>query len=117
MEDQAHNVLQKFGIITDGVCMFFEKPESVNHVFFECVYTGRIWRLVLRCLKIHHDLEGWDKKLDCIQANTRGKSARVKVLKCATAEALYMLWRQRNEKTFKRIKRQTGVSGNRSVGM
>jgi hypothetical protein len=38
--------LGKRRVMDDPSCLFCNKPETVNHLFFECVIARRIWNSV-----------------------------------------------------------------------
>jgi hypothetical protein len=32
--------------VEDKTCLFCSEPESINHMFFDCVVARQVWRLV-----------------------------------------------------------------------
>ncbi|XP_058722171.1 uncharacterized protein LOC131593623 [Vicia villosa] len=92
--------LKRFGMIADDCCMFCSEQETINHLFFGCAGLKGIWVKVLDWIQVTHSPLPWDREMDWIVRNCKGKSWRATLLKCALTESIYSIWRMRNEKVF-----------------
>ncbi|CAL5198754.1 unnamed protein product [Lathyrus oleraceus] len=81
-------------------CCFCSEEETQSHLLFDCVGTKGIWMKVLAWLQIQHIPSGWTQEMKWIIQKTKGKGARAKILKLATTESIYEIWRYMNDKCF-----------------
>ncbi|CAK8531494.1 unnamed protein product [Lathyrus sativus] len=51
--------MMKFGMTSDGICIFCSMQESLDHPFFEFDYTKVLWEQVLAWLSDNHNSGGW----------------------------------------------------------
>lgn len=51
--------LQKFGVVTDGKCTFCQQDETLDHLFFYCMYTMDIRAKVLRWIGYIKNVSTW----------------------------------------------------------
>ena len=72
--------------------------DSHNHLFFECTYAKHVWMDVLR--KLHWTLVAfsWDDIMEVISDPITAPSTFKH--KIALAAAVYMVWRERNDRIF-----------------
>lgn len=68
-----------------------------------------MWKHVLDWTQIHHAPLGLDCEREWLSQNCKGKSWRANILKCAATESIYVIWRLRNDRVFKRILIDRGV--------
>lgn len=80
-------------------CFCFDM-ESLNHLFFDCVITRKIWLEALRWIQIRHIPRKWHNEMNWILQHTRGKSAKATVLKMTITETIYEVWNIRNTNSF-----------------
>ncbi|XP_058782553.1 uncharacterized protein LOC131657058 [Vicia villosa] len=93
----------RFGLITESICsMCKEADESINHIFFECRVTNKIWKTTLGWMNIDRDPKGWNAELEWIDENTKKKGWKSSILKMACAEAVYEILSYRNAIVFKK---------------
>ncbi|XP_058787562.1 uncharacterized protein LOC131661915 [Vicia villosa] len=92
----------KFGVATDRKCMFCSCNEDVQHLFFECNYTKKVWEAVLGWLNINHNVQGWCQERKWLEKICRSKNWRSKFVQVAIAETIYTVWIERNKKVFNR---------------
>ncbi|XP_058776385.1 uncharacterized protein LOC131650703 [Vicia villosa] len=92
----------KFGVATDMKCMFCSYNEDVQHLFFECSYTKKIWEVVLGWLNISHTVQGWCQERKWLEIFCRSKNWRSKFVQVAIAETIYNVWIERNKMVFSR---------------
>ncbi|KAH1252729.1 hypothetical protein GmHk_04G009618 [Glycine max] len=81
--------LCKYGMIDDKSCCFCSEEESMNHLFFACDNSKRVWMKVLQWVQIRHDPSDWPNELHWLIRHTKGKGTRATVLKMAIAETIY----------------------------
>ncbi|XP_010674590.1 uncharacterized protein LOC104890711 [Beta vulgaris subsp. vulgaris] len=93
--------LLKWHIQCNPVCKLCDdKNKIIEHLFFECQYTNTVWSHPLRVINIHRRGQGFNMELQaaCRKAHSKTRKARIYVM--LFTEAIYMLWHQRNQKTF-----------------
>ncbi|XP_058753184.1 uncharacterized protein LOC131626385 [Vicia villosa] len=100
--------LARFGIITDGACVFCKKEETQEHLLFDCVVTGDIWRQILKWIGFDRIPFAWNNcwsgKAKWLYEETARKGWRRMILKAAAAETIYSIWELRNTIIFKGLK-------------
>ncbi|XP_058763890.1 uncharacterized protein LOC131637316 [Vicia villosa] len=92
--------LMKWGLIDHNKCSFCDAVETQQHLLFDCSLMKNAWKKVLNWINIQHEPLNWDRELEWIVLNCRGKSKRAAMLKLAITECIYEVWRYRNEKSF-----------------
>lgn len=92
--------LLRFHMIHEDSCCFCNEKESINHLFFDCQETNRIWRTVLNWIQIPHVASNWNEELEWLSKKCKGKGWKAMVLKCAIAETVYHVWNHRNTIVF-----------------
>ncbi|KAE8692202.1 hypothetical protein F3Y22_tig00110858pilonHSYRG00264 [Hibiscus syriacus] len=74
------------------------ESETRNHLFFECVYAGNIWKAILQLCGVR-DFH-WDGELAWATHCFEGKSLITRVLKLALSSHVYWIWKERNGRLF-----------------
>ncbi|XP_058776403.1 uncharacterized protein LOC131650721 [Vicia villosa] len=92
--------LRKHGSDIDDKCVFCNKEETLNHLFFECSDTRQTWSKVLCFIGYHRIPLGWNQEMTWAIAETKRKGWRRDLLKIALTECVYGVWRQRNDMVF-----------------
>ncbi|XP_058770899.1 uncharacterized protein LOC131644417 [Vicia villosa] len=92
--------LAKFGIVTDGLCLFCGEVETCDHLFFDCRDTSSFWQQVLTWSQDTHTPQAWKDELQWLTTHAKGKSNRAKLLRICIAEVLYHVWIVRNSRFF-----------------
>ncbi|CAI8604818.1 unnamed protein product, partial [Vicia faba] len=54
------DMLFKFGMIDNTFCIFCNKEESINHLFFDCEELKHIWCNVLNWIHLKHTPKKWN---------------------------------------------------------
>lgn len=80
--------------VDDATCLFCDEPESVKHLFFECVVASHIWAFVSEAFNINAPTS-----LDDVVAIWRMHKNKP-VLCMVTAASLWSLWTLRNDFCF-----------------
>ncbi|XP_058739152.1 uncharacterized protein LOC131611042 [Vicia villosa] len=93
--------LYRFGMLDNKKCSLCDQvEETVDHLFFECPATKRIWNAILYWLNIHHCPLPWNLELNWILEKTKGKGWRAMLLKLALTETVHEIWLFRNDFIF-----------------
>ncbi|XP_058784807.1 uncharacterized protein LOC131659667 [Vicia villosa] len=93
--------LVRFSIkVDDKCCCWCKENETLEHLFFACDTTVRIWRELLAWLGIYRQPAGWRSEKDWLITETKKKGWRNQILKILIAETVYEIWRRRNEIIF-----------------
>lgn len=86
MQNRLATRLLSWNLNIDGICSFCQQEmESVQHMYFQCVYSHEIWCTVLAKLRIHS------------QGMSFSEGVRWAAKKCSrfkTRSAAFLLWRQ-----------------------
>jgi hypothetical protein len=82
------------------LCRFyFHMQESIDHLFFQCGFSRRIWRnLIADCLSPSPSVS-WDD-IVLWACSFKGKGLHTTLCKLGLAAAVYHIWRLRNELCF-----------------
>lgn len=92
--------LRRFGILQEDKCCFCSSTETLEHLFFMCSTTRRIWDQILHWLQVRHIPINWTEELEWILVHSKGKGWQAKMLKLAFTEIIYALWCYRNTTCF-----------------
>ena len=92
--------MNRFGMATDGLCVFYKMPETCQHLLFNCSDIKPVWEKILNWIGFNHTPAMWDEELKWIVQNTKGKGCKRSLLKMAVAETTYMIWCVRNRIIF-----------------
>ncbi|KAL5138416.1 hypothetical protein HKD37_10G028591 [Glycine soja] len=90
----------RFGMPTDGLCVFCKMAETCQHLFFSCCEIKPVWEKILRWIGYVHTPTMWDDELGWIVENTKGKGCKRILMKLAVAETVYRVWFVRNRIIF-----------------
>ncbi|KAE8727556.1 hypothetical protein F3Y22_tig00005459pilonHSYRG00268 [Hibiscus syriacus] len=95
--------LLRFGFEVDGLCVLCrEEDESRNHLFFECAFSVRLWKVILSMCGDRHTVGDWDK---VSQWDRKGNSFSSFILKIAWNAFLYFILEERDRMYFKNVLR------------
>ncbi|XP_058759906.1 uncharacterized protein LOC131632949 [Vicia villosa] len=90
-----------FGLLDNKRCSLCDHvEETVEHFFFECSATKRLWTAIMNWLHIHHCPLPWSLELHWILENTKGKGWKAMLFKLAVTEAVHEIWLYRNDSIF-----------------
>ncbi|KAE8663142.1 hypothetical protein F3Y22_tig00113096pilonHSYRG00099 [Hibiscus syriacus] len=76
------------------------KPETRDHIFFECGLTNALWGAILSLRGVNRNVSSWNGELAWAIHCFKGKSLIVRVLKLALAGYAYSIWKERNNILF-----------------
>ncbi|XP_058783389.1 uncharacterized protein LOC131658071 [Vicia villosa] len=93
--------LVRFGLIQDTNCCFCQQRETLQHLFFVCEFSSKIWEDVLQWNGYKRTATTWDKEKLCLIKETAMKGWRREILRIIIAETIYHIWYERNEVVFK----------------
>jgi hypothetical protein len=87
----------RWGYLGDCLCLFCRgRIENRDHLFFQCGFGKRIWRILLDlCLEGHH-LETWEDIAHWCISELRRDCFKTRLRILCSGAAVYNLWKQRN---------------------
>ncbi|XP_019257757.1 PREDICTED: uncharacterized protein LOC109235971 [Nicotiana attenuata] len=92
----------KLNITEDNECMLCEgKPESIDHLFFDCTYSRMCLTEVLQWLGMNiqnTEVTGIGRRMARIAKGKAGRS----FTKAALAAVIYYIWKARNEALWRK---------------
>lgn len=65
--------LVKFGIVLDPKCAFCNDDETLQHVLFDCKWTGTVWQQVMQQIGYRRQALGWQQEKSWIAAECKRK--------------------------------------------
>src|ERR1051325_11103599 len=92
--------LRRIGIHLDPKCCLCDTSEDLQHLFFACNFSNKVWLEILSWLKVQHTPLEWDKEVDWIIQKINKNSGCTKILKIAFTEVVYEIWKHRNSLSF-----------------
>nr|XP_009793629.1 PREDICTED: uncharacterized protein LOC104240481 [Nicotiana sylvestris] len=100
--------LIRWGIDMDKTCLLCNKEnETMQHIFFKCEITGKVWDGLLRWQGIQRSHKNWQDEIAWMEKMAKGKSARPAICRIILAAAIYHCWQERNFVTFQKKRRTT----------
>lgn len=98
--------LSNWGILTDTICILCNnEPETHQQLFFECPFTGKIWRALLGWLSVNKRVTRWSDEIQWATDHATNKTAQANIYRITLAAALYYIWQERNCRTFQHKER------------
>ena len=93
----TQDVLIKKGIINTMSCYLCRaKEESVDHLFFKCLYTRRVWQALMSKLGVNWQARGWLETVEQMIKVTKGKGLKARMLRLVFNATVYGIWKERN---------------------
>lgn len=93
--------LRMFGLTTSSQCPFcLILEESHSHLFFECIFSSRVWSAIEAACNIKWPVLGWPDSVTFATKETKGNSLRVNVISNAFLCSVYFIWIERNNRIF-----------------
>ncbi|XP_021721521.1 uncharacterized protein LOC110689100 [Chenopodium quinoa] len=74
--------------------------ESVQHLFFDCDFSRKVWSKVLGILRVSKRVQQLSDEVDWIKKICRSSRLKNKVIQVAFTETVYGIWIQRNAVLF-----------------
>lgn len=101
--------LVRFGFIQEKKCCFCSHDESMQHLFFDRVYTNRILRSKLEWNGYYRSILQWDQEQDWMIHETTKKGWRREILRISFAETVYEIWCTGNDAMFNHTQPRTYI--------
>ncbi|GAV85464.1 zf-RVT domain-containing protein [Cephalotus follicularis] len=99
---RTKNKLLAVGVVHSVVCAFHcGETEIVEHIFFQCPYSTKVWREVLDMCNIARPILPWADEVQWMSTHAKGNAFQYTVRKLAFAAPIYHLWIERNRRCFK----------------
>nr|XP_009781619.1 PREDICTED: uncharacterized protein LOC104230493 [Nicotiana sylvestris] len=99
--------LASWGVTDTLVCPLCNVAnETIDHLFFSCVYSSGIWNILLQWQGLTRKTMSWQHEMAWMEVNERGRSARAEVSRMAIAGCVYHIWQERNMRIFQNKQRQ-----------
>lgn len=94
--------LQKIGVIVDKeCCLCRQKDESVEHLFFECEFSGEVWERLTAWCRIDRGRKPWEEEKSHLMLQCRTKNGKQSMYRCVLSVAIYLVWKERNARRMK----------------
>ena len=68
----------------------------MEHLFFNCPYSFRVWTNLTRKIGINWQQQGWQGTVNQMINETKGKTLRSMIARIVFNVAIYSIWRERN---------------------
>ena len=89
------------GVIQNSDCVFCgQMEEDREHLFFDCIFSKKIWHEVLRRNNQSYRCMCWQQELEMAMDKYKGKSVGARIGRLAMAVTIYSIWQERNSRTF-----------------
>ena len=86
---------------TDLKCVLCKRvPDSHNHLFFECPFSGKIWDEIKIMAKLHKAPDKWSDILSFMLHRPFTKSIWSVLQRLVIGACIYFVWQERNLRTF-----------------
>ncbi|XP_019264243.1 PREDICTED: uncharacterized protein LOC109241874 [Nicotiana attenuata] len=87
--------------IGDLRCMLCKAmPETIEHLFFECIISTTIWKKILQWQGLVRQPMAWQIEKEWAKKQGKGKSAEAQIYRMALAATIYAIWIERNMRMF-----------------
>ncbi|XP_019258169.1 PREDICTED: uncharacterized protein LOC109236442 [Nicotiana attenuata] len=98
--------LRGLGYVEDITCSLCNsEEETVDHKFFECTYSSRVWTAMLQWQGIQRQPMMWGNELEWAGKYYKGRNTTAELYKLILAGTLYYIWKERNGRIFKGVQR------------
>ncbi|XP_021973659.1 uncharacterized protein LOC110868702 [Helianthus annuus] len=87
-----------FNLMCCSLCT--SKPDSHEHLFFECGYASSIWNGVKEKAGMSSIQNKWDSILDFLVGNATSTKATHIIAKLVVSATAYFVWEERNRRLF-----------------
>jgi len=96
--DRLHSV----GILTNNTCILCGiNVESHEHLFFECNFTGTVWRAINTKAKMHWPCIPWQQLLQWASVHCQQRNNIISMIaRLLLSTSVYILWHERNNRIF-----------------
>ncbi|CAH9091992.1 unnamed protein product [Cuscuta epithymum] len=88
-----------------NVCPFCKgEPETVSHLYFECIITGQVWTRIKAWLGITRQMTTLRSAVKWIKKEHNGAHIKAKAVRITFCFTIYWMWRTRNSICFEAAK-------------
>jgi hypothetical protein len=96
--DRLHSV----GILTNNTCILCGiNVESHEHLFFECNFTGTVWRAINTKAKMQWPCIPWQQLLQWVSVHCQQRNNIISMIaRLLLSTSVYILWHERNNRIF-----------------
>ncbi|OIS99368.1 hypothetical protein A4A49_62633, partial [Nicotiana attenuata] len=77
------------------------EEETIDHLFFKCPYSSRVWTTMLQWQGIQRQTMTWANENEWAGKYYKGRSTTTELYKLILAGTLYYIWQERNDRIFK----------------
>ena len=94
-------VMKYGGNVNSGCCFCNNSLESMDHLFFQCAFSKKIWCRVVTCCGLSYNGMGWNDYMCLLSSRWKKRRLKYYLGKIALAATVYFLWKERNARIFK----------------
>lgn len=93
--------LSQWQMIQETECSLCQQEaETMEHVFFQCLYVAEIWSKLLTWQGINRTTMGWSDEIQWAIKYMKGKGSTFMVYRMTIACTTYNLWMERKRRIF-----------------
>lgn len=90
-------------------CVLCNEPlETREHLFFECMYSTRIWEALMQGVLLDKYTVKWEELMRVMKDSSFGKM-KLFIIKYAFQASVYMIWQERNRRRHGEDASPTGL--------
>ena len=97
----THDRIYKFTLGPLACMLCQNHMETHDHLFFACPYSSFVWQDLMRRCGLTWNGHNWNETLLWMAQYLKGKKPHHMIPKLCLGAAVYGLWRERNNRTFK----------------
>ncbi|KAL4289532.1 hypothetical protein GQ457_14G001790 [Hibiscus cannabinus] len=95
--------LSSFGMQVETGCVLCgREQETRDHIFFDCVFSRKVWLGILLACQLRRDCMTWELELGWAVARLKGRSLLTVILQLSWNTFIYVIWKERNLRIFQR---------------
>lgn len=92
--------------IDDGTCALCQKnEENVDHLFFSCNFTSKVWIKVQQLCLVNRDIKGWTEEVQWLCCHLNGYYFTNQLRRLSLAVPVYRIWLAQNMKIYKGVRK------------
>ncbi|XP_019252833.1 PREDICTED: uncharacterized protein LOC109231641 [Nicotiana attenuata] len=100
---QTRDRLKAWGCVEEETCPLCKaEAENIDHLFFMCPFSMKIWVTMLRWMKINRPVMDWNHELTWAEQHCGGK-AKAEIYRMTLTGSIYYIWQERNSRIFKGV--------------
>ncbi|GAA0159901.1 hypothetical protein LIER_16579 [Lithospermum erythrorhizon] len=92
--------LARWGMQVGAACVFCSCDESQDHLFFHCVFSAQVWRLMLQRLGVYRGSATWRVERQWYIDNVGGRSLQSRLMQVSFMCTVYVIWKEGNSRVF-----------------